>query len=108
MTKNAGKEWLAKNDPNYVSPAMKAQVTKRTAWSVESALAYVGGDGCSKAGKNGKRISLANSVCFNGTEDSGYSVEPAIDASQDRTVLQAQFAQAPKRTRGKRGGRKHK
>jgi hypothetical protein len=102
--KNLGRDWLKENDPCYISPAKKAVETKRTSWSVESALTFIGGDGCSKAGKNGKRIPLTNTINFTGSEEGGWGIEPSVSYDLDNAIDQSK---APKRRRGKRAGKKH-
>lgn len=108
MSSRMGIAWLKANDPKYVSPAVKAMETKRTQWSIESALAYVGGDGCYKASKTGKRISINSTVGISGSEGN-YTLEIEDNTTPESIISDKQESQQYlTRKRGRRGGRKHK
>lgn len=107
MSKTLGIEWLKANDPTYVSPAMKASETKRTEWSVESALAYVGGDGCYKASKTGKRVSLDSSVSFSGVEGN-YTLEVEDNNNPESAIMEKEQNTGIRRKGGDKAGQKRR
>jgi len=93
-----GKEWLAKNDPLYVSPQAKAAKTREIPFSPESLAAMMGGTGLRKVG--GKTVQCL-SVGFEGDEG---EMTPFAQPGQ----IKRAYTDEPVRRRGKRGGRKHR
>ena len=97
-----GKEWLAANDPTYVSPQAKAAKTREIPFSPDALGALLGGQGTVKShGKYQQRLLV-------GFGESEGDMIPTFNPTQAIDLMLARQNQEPKRCRGKRGGRKHK
>ena len=93
------KEWLAQNDPTYVKPAEKAAATRKVAFTPE-AIEAMSGSAMRKV--NGRYVQCSP-LAFVGSEGNG-EITPYSTPGKIASV----WVDKPVRTRGKRGGRKHR
>jgi len=97
------KEWLAANDPQYVSPQDKAARTRETPYSPQALAAIVGGTGLRKVGG---RFTQCLAVGFEGgTEEAPGQAVPITEGAQESLDQARQVRAMGIRRRGKRGGR---
>ena len=93
-----GKEWLALNDPCYVSPQAKAAKTREIPVDPLALAAILGGTGLRRVG--GKTVQCL-AIGFEGDEG---TITPFAQPGQ----IKRTYINQPIRRRGKRGGRKHR
>ena len=84
-----GVEWLAANDPKYITPATKAVVTRRVAFNREAMENLLSGQVTRKVA--GRYVQCSPIAFIGGNEESTGSMEPTYEATQEQDVLSAQF-----------------
>jgi len=106
---NMGRDWLAENDPEYVSPAMKGAITRKTEFdgvAFDDLVALQSGSSCIKQGGVHRQSSLVGFSCDSDGEN--HTIDPVdfSDAADPfKAALLMEFkAQAVRR--GKRGGKR--
>ena len=106
---NMGRDWLKENDPEYVSPAMKGAITRKTEFdgvAFDDLVELQSASVCVKQGGVHRQSSMVGFSCDSDGEN--HTVDPvdfSVSGNPELAVMLRQM-DTVRNKRGKRGGRK--